>query len=358
MTNILSSKISNRIIKTSISIINALKQMDSNQVKLLIVLENDIFLGLLSLGDIQRAILDKVSLDLEIKHIMRSTYKTASLSMSEKDIRELMIEDRIECMPIINDNKIVDVYFWDDLFPKQQKDKSLRIPVVIMAGGKGSRLKPLTNIIPKPLIPIGEKPIIEIIMDSFSDVGVDNFLISVNYKADMIKRYFDEINPNYKISYFKENKPLGTAGSMYMLKNKINSTFFVTNCDILINQNYHDIYNYHKDSKNDITIVASLKHYKIPYGTIETGKNGELLSMQEKPELTFMINTGMYILEANVLNELKDDEFLHITDLIDNLKNKNKRIGVFPVSEKSWMDMGQWEEYHQTLKDYELKFNK
>jgi dTDP-glucose pyrophosphorylase len=332
--------------------------MDSSQVKLLIVLDNNTFLGLLSLGDIQRAILDKISLDLEIENIMRKTYKVGSTSMTEKEIRELMIEDRIECMPVISDNKIIDAYFWDDLFPKNKNKKLLNIPVVIMAGGKGSRLKPLTNVIPKPLVPIGEKPIIEIIMDSFSDIGVDKFLVSVNYKADMIKRYFEEINPSYKISYFKENKPLGTAGSMYMLKNKITSTFFVTNCDILINQNYHDIYEYHKNNKNDITIVASLKHYKIPYGTIETGMNGELLSMEEKPELTFMINTGMYILEADVLNELNDDEFLHITDLIDNLKKKNKKIGVFPVSEKSWMDIGQWDEYHQTLKDYELKFNK
>lgn len=358
MTTKLTRKILNRTITSNASIINALKQMDTNNVKLLFVLHNETFLGLLSLGDIQRAILDKISLDFEIETIMRTTYKVASLEMTEKEIKSLMIEDRIECMPIIDNKKVVDVYFWDDLFPKKEKEKNLNIPVVIMAGGKGSRLKPLTNVIPKPLVPIGEKPIIEIIMDSFFDVGVDNFLISVNYKADMIKRYFEEVDPLYKISYFKENKPLGTAGSMYMLKNKIDSTFFVTNCDILINQNYHDIYNYHVDNENDITIVASLKHYKIPYGTIETGKNGELLSMEEKPELTFMINTGMYILESDVLDELNDDEFLHITDLIENLKHKNKKIGVFPVSEKSWMDMGQWDEYHQTLKDYELKFNK
>lgn len=349
-------KMRHRIISPKEPIISALKQMDANNIKLLIVLENENFVGLLSLGDIQRAILDNTSLNMPLSNIIRTNCKIANTAMSENEIKSIMLEDRIECMPVVEDGAIVDIYFWDDFFIKYEKEMNLTIPVVIMAGGEGSRLKPLTNIIPKPLIPLGKKPIIEIIIDSFVNVGVSEFFMSVNYKADMIKRYFEEIKHDYSITYFKENRPLGTAGSMYMLKNKINSTFFVTNCDILINQNYHEIYKYHKDNQNDITMVASLKHYKIPYGTIKAGKNGELLSMEEKPELTFMINSGMYILEPEILNSITDDEFLHITDLIENAKNQNKKIGVFPVSEKSWMDIGQWDEYHQTLKDYEIKF--
>lgn len=354
----LQEKISTRVVSKNVSILDALKKMDGEQVKLLIVENNDKFLGLLSLGDIQRAILDKIPLTSTVLGIMRKNCHVANISMSEDEIKKVMIENRIEFMPVVENERVVNAYFWDEIFQSKQNENKLDIPVVIMAGGQGSRLKPLTNIIPKPLVPIGEKPVIEIIMDSFFNIGAENFFLSVNYKAEMIERYFDDIQPEYSIEYFKENKPLGTAGSMYLLKNSLDKTFFVTNCDILINQNYYDIYKYHKDNHNEITIVASLKHYKIPYGTIETGKNGELLSMEEKPELTFMINTGMYILEPSVLSEINDDEFLHITDLIEKLKNSNRKIGVFPISEKSWMDMGQWDEYHQTLKDYELKFSK
>jgi NDP-sugar pyrophosphorylase family protein len=218
-----------------------------------------------------------------------------------------------------------------------------------MAGGKGTRLKPITNILPKALIPIGESTILEHIMDRFAGIGCLNFHLSVNYKADMIRHYFKALNhPDYKISYFEEEKPLGTVGSLYLLKGKINQTFFISNCDIIIEEDYGEIYNYHKENKNEITIVAALKHYPIPYGTIETGNNGILLSLSEKPELTFKINSGMYILEPHLINDIPENTFYHITDLIDKVKSEGGKVGVFPVSENSWQDIGDWDEYLST----------
>jgi NDP-sugar pyrophosphorylase family protein len=267
-----------------------------------------------------------------------------------------MLEIRTECMPVLDEQgNLADVYFWEDLFTSSEKrvDARLNVPVVIMAGGKGTRLKPLTNILPKPLIPIGEKTIMEVIIDKFCQYGICQFYISVNYKHELIKFYFDQIEKkDYKIDYVQEKDFLGTAGSLFLLKNKITTTFFVSNCDILIDENYSEIYNYHVSNNNAITLVASLKHFKIPYGTLESGKNGELVSLQEKPEITYMINTGMYVLNPEVLDQIPEGQFYHITDLITDLKKQGKKIGVFPVSEKSWFDMGEWPEYQKVIDNY------
>jgi NDP-sugar pyrophosphorylase family protein len=220
-----------------------------------------------------------------------------------------------------------------------------------MAGGKGTRLKPLTNVIPKPLIPIGDKTIVEKIMDRFMSVGCRDFYFSVNYKAETIRHYFDTIeHKDYEITYFKEDKPLGTAGSLYLIRDKIETTFFVSNCDIIIDEDYSEILKYHRENKNELTIVAALKHYSIPYGTIKTGDNGLLIELIEKPELTFQINSGMYIMEPHLLSEIPENVFFHITHLIENIKKRNGKIGVFPVSEGSWKDIGERDMYLSFLK--------
>ena len=188
-------------------------------------------------------------------------------------------------------------------------------------------------------------------MDKFCDAGCNTFYLSINYKAEMIKYYFSTLQKDiYHISYLQEEKALGTAGSLHLLKGKINSTFFLSNCDILVNQEISDIYEYHRTIKNEITIVAALKNYSIPYGILETSKDGLLQSITEKPELTFKINTGLYILEPHLINEIPENEFFHITSLIDKLQKEKRKVGVFPVSEKSWRDIGEWNEYHKFLK--------
>ena len=332
------------------TISEALKQMDLIKRKLLIIVNEDSsFFSLLSIGDIQRAIIANKPLDTLINQIIREDVRVAYVGDDLEAVKNRMRIKRNEFMPIINElREIIDVIFWEDLFENEtrQKQKSLNIPVVIMAGGKGNRLKPLTNVLPKPLIPINNKTIIEDIMDRFLLSGCNDFFISVNYKAEMIRYYLNSLeNKSYNIKYFQEDKPLGTAGSLSLLKGKITKTFFVSNCDILIDQDYSEILKYHRENNNEITIISALKHFPIPYGTIKSGENGQLIELIEKPELTFKINSGMYILEPNLLNLIPENKFLHITDLIQSVKERDGKIGVFPVSEKSWKDFGSLSEY-------------
>lgn len=341
-------KIENRKVNSTDVIISSLKKMDAEKTKMLFVFSKNHFEGVLTIGDIQRAILNNVSLSEPIHKILDYHKVYAFSSESLDSIKAKMYSLRAECMPVVDDNgELIDVYFWNDLFesnvsmPKQQ----LNIPVVIMAGGKGSRLAPLTNIYPKPLIPIGEKTIVETIMDKFVSYGCDDFYVSVNYKADMIKNYFDFINNDfYHVSYFQEDRPMGTAGSLRLLKDRLHSTFFVSNCDIMIYEDFANILNYHRENQNELTVVAAMKTYSIPYGTIQTKEDGLLESIEEKPNFSFKINTGLYILEPSLLKDIPDD-FFHITHLMEKLRTQGRRVGVYPISQNDWMDMGDWNEY-------------
>ena len=339
----------NLYIESSASITFTLKKMDSERSKLLIVGSEKKFEGLISIGDLQRAIIKNIDLDTSINDILRKDIIVAEEYEKVDEVKKLMLRIRAEFMPVINSKKeVVKIIYWEDLLnsPKPPPSEKITLPVVIMAGGKGSRLKPITNVLPKPLIPIGEKPIVEHIINRFVEVGSNEFYFSVNFKSELIEYYFNSFeHPDYHISYFKEKKFLGTAGSLNLLNGIIKSTFFVSNCDIIIDQDYSEIYQYHKNNENELTLVAALKHYKIPYGTVETGDNGLLQHMQEKPEITYKINAGLYLLEPHLLNEIPQNQFFHITDLITKIKSRGGKIGVFPVSEKSWKDIGEWDEY-------------
>jgi len=321
--------------------------MDALDKKLLIIVNSDKFIGLISAGDIQRAIIQNKSLDTLIIEVIRKKIRYAKSEDSIDSIRQMMMEFRMELCPVVDEhNEIKKIYFWEDIFQdnKPAPAKQFNLPIVIMAGGMGTRLKPLTNVLPKPLIPIGEKTMLEEIFDRFAHHGCSHFYISLNYKADLIRYYIQNQNLPYQIEYFEEDKPMGTAGSLSLLKGKIGQTFFVSNCDILIEQDYSEILEYHRENENEITIVAALKHFPINYGTILTGENGLLLELIEKPELTFKINSGMYILEPNLIDEIPENQFFHITQLIEKLQSQGRKVAVFPVSEKSWKDVGSWAE--------------
>lgn len=331
--------------------------MDIMGEKTLIVVDDqNRILGTTTDGDIRRWILRGRNLSESLMNVMNRHPLTLRDGFAREDAKTLMLRNKIECLPVVDKTKkVIACLWWMDLFEgKLNSSKSLKLPVVIMAGGEGARLHPFTKILPKPLMPLGDKPIIEIIINSFFDYGCKDFYLSLNYKSSIIKAYFSDFEHKYKISYILESKPLGTAGSLHFLKNMIKKTFFVSNCDILIEADYADILKFHRQRRNKITIVSSMKNFTIPYGVCEIQNGGILKNIREKPEYDFLVNTGMYILEAAVLADIPRNRFYNITDLINDYLKKGEKVGVYPVSEKSWLDMGQFEALQETLKKFEV----
>lgn len=340
--------IKNRSISPSHSLLEAMKRMDYAKVKNLFVFQGESFCGLVTIGDIQRAIIRGIPLSEQIGKILNSKKIYASTSDSIEEIKERMHQIWADCMPVLDkEGNLADIVFWKDVSGQDVRSERqpIHLPVVIMAGGKGTRLKPITNVIPKPLVPIGDKTILETILDQFEEIGCTKFYMSVNYKADLMKYYLGQLDHKYDIEFFQEEKPLGTIGSVSLLKGKITTPFFVSNCDSINEQDYRDVYDYHMSNHNDLTIVTMVKSFKIPYGVIETGEDGLMTALSEKPELTFQVNTGVYILNPSCIDEIPEGEFFHITHLMEKIKARGGRVGCFPVSEHAWKDMGEWPEY-------------
>lgn len=345
-------------IKPNHTIKQALRQMDAMGEKTLLVVDDQgALLGTVTDGDIRGWILKGRNLAQGVSRVMNTKPIYLNPDFERKIAKQLMVKQMLECLPIVDGNKkVVSAVWWTDLFEnKSKKLKKLKIPVVIMAGGEGERLAPFTKILPKPLMPIGDKPIIEIIIGRFMDYGCNDFYLSLNYKSNIIKAYFSDFQHQYKIAYIEEESPLGTAGSLHFLKKHIKSSFFLSNCDVLIEADYADIFKFHQQKKNKITLVSSMKNFMVPYGVCEIENGGILKGIKEKPEFDFFVNTGMYILDKAVLEDIPKDTLYNMTDLISDYLKKGARIGVYPVSEKSWLDMGQLEALQEMLKKFEIR---
>ena len=246
-------------------------------------------------------------------------------------------------IPIVVPEKgLIDIYIGEEAVLKERV--WLDIPVVINAGGKGSRLEPYTKILPKPLIPIGEIPVIEHIMQRFLGYGCGEFSVIVNYKKEIMKAYFADCGQGYDITWYDEEEPLGTGGGLCYLKGRIGRTFFFTNCDNLLLSDYESILRFHREKQSTITMVCAHKELTIPYGVIEMGGDGLLGTMREKPELSFLTNTGIYIVEPEVLDDIEDGIPAGFPDIIEAERKKGKRIAVYAVSGDDWLDMGQFSE--------------
>lgn len=345
------------IIDTTFILKDALQKMDKIGTKTLVVSNTDgILLGILSDGDIRRSILDDNDLHKSVKYVMNKNPYSVNDDYDINFLKNEVIRREIQLVPVIDSaGKVLEIILLKDLFLTEKiKYPQMDLPVVIMAGGKGTRLDPFTRILPKPLIPINDKPIIEIIMDEYAKFGMKDFYISLNHKGKMIKAYLEDHNNDYSFSYIFEDKPLGTAGALKYLERKLTSAFFVSNCDIIIKTDYSKIYEFHKQGEYALTLIGSIQHYTIPYGICEIENGGILKKINEKPEQDFIVNTGMYLLEPKVLKEIPENEFFHITHLIEKLQYNGYKVGVYPVSEKSWIDVGQWEEYKVSIKNLEI----
>ncbi len=337
--------ISDFLINEKETVIEAMRKIDEVARKILFVTVEGKLVATITDGDIRRWILKSGDLNVSIDNVANYSPKALTID-GGIDPQKYMADNKIEAVPLLNASGEVErIVFWT----KEEVNvyKRMNVPVVIMAGGLGTRLYPYTKILPKPLIPIGDIPIIEHIMDRFYDQGNENFLIIVNHKKNMIKAYLNDLEKGYSIEFVDEDTPLGTGGGLSLLKNRFSQPFILTNCDILIESDYEKIYAHHKTSGNFITMVCSLKNIRIPYGVIEVNEDGTIGNIKEKPEFPMLTNTGMYVVDNSVVENLKENERIDFPDIIENYRKQGKKIGVYPISEKSWLDMGQLEELYK-----------
>ncbi|MCR5768063.1 MAG: NTP transferase domain-containing protein [Lachnospiraceae bacterium] len=294
-------------------------------------------LGCVTDGDIRRFLLAGGQMTDCVINAINSKPKVAK---SVEEAKKMYHQKYVVAVPIIDkDGKIVGIYSDNEVF--QKKHNAINIPVVINAGGKGTRLDPFTRVLPKPLIPVGELPIIEHIMKEYQSYCCDEFHIIVNYKKDLIKAYFADNDNHYNITWYDEEKPLGTGGGLSLLRGRFNDTFFFANCDALLTANYESMLHFHKKNENVITMICAYKNINIPYGVVEMGVNGSIEEMKEKPLISFLTNTGIYIVEPEIINDIEDGVPMGFPDIIELERKKGKKVAVFPVNEKDWMDMGQ-----------------
>lgn len=315
----------------------ALRQLEQVNGKVLCVIEGDRLAGTLTDGDLRRYLMDGGKLEDSISGAIQRSPKTAE---NRKQALWLLRRHNYPGVPVVGaDGKLLDLVLAAEnyVFPQ------LGLPVVIMAGGKGVRLDPYTRVLPKPLIPVGEFPVIEHIMKRFQAYGCKEFHIIVNHKKQLIKAYFNENERQYDIHWYDEDKPLDTGGGLSLLKGHLHGTFFLTNCDILLQSDFEDILRFHQEKADDITMVAANKILTLPYGVVDIGAGGVVEALHEKPEMTFLTNTGMYVLEPRVLEDIESNVPIKFTDIMENQRRKGRKVAVFPVDEDEWLDMGQIE---------------
>lgn len=352
-------KLQSLMIQADVSVKSAWKALSDNGYRILFVVDDhERLLGALTDGDVRRWILGDHSILEPVHQVMKKDPVVfhEGDETDENQLKEQFVRHRVECIPVIDHNQIIKkVVFWDDLFqpnqPRVTQNSLKNYPVVMMAGGIGQRLKPFTNIIPKPLVPYKNKSIIEVIMDKFTHFGVEQFFLTLKYKANMMKAYFQDTEVNYNIHFHVEDVPCGTAGAIAGLKEHIHSTFIVSNADILIDADYTDIVKFHEENKNLITLVCSMKHTMIPYGVVEINNGGVLKSISEKPELDHLVLTGLYIVEPALIELIPQDRVFHMTHLIEKVRQEGGKIGVYPIAESSWTDIGETSMYQKFFKD-------
>lgn len=325
----------------------------SNTKTLIILDKKEKFLGTLTDGDIRRELLKKTSLNKKIENF----YNKNSTYFFQKDysiarLKQIFLKQQVLAIPIIDINrKVVNVISWNEVFSDHKKKYKItyNIPVMIMAGGLGTRLQPFTNILPKPLIPLNGRAVIEQILDYFKESGINKFYMSINYKATIMKAFFKEHGKKkYNISFVEEKKPLGTAGSLGLLK-KIKGNIFVTNCDSIFDFDLGGFYDFHSKNKYLFSMVVCQKHYVFPYGDCHIKKNGLLNKIIEKPEYNFLANAGLYLINTKLFKYIPKNKKFDLHEFISVLIKKKINIGAYPISELAWKDTGDWIKFNKIM---------
>ena len=325
----------------SISVSQAMQRINDNAGRILfLVNEEEKLCGCITDGDIRRFLLAGGKME---SSVMAAANHQPKAAFTEEEAKALYHRKNYIVIPILNESgAVIDLYSGSG--NETRVRTALNVPVVINAGGRGTRLDPFTRVLPKPLIPVGDLPIIEHIMKEYQRYSCNQFHIIVNYKRSLLKAYFAENERRYDIAWYDEETPLGTGGGLSLLRGKLDGTFFFTNCDNLLTANYERILEFHREHHNVITMVCAFKNFQLPYGIVEMGVNGRIENMKEKPLLSFLTNTGIYLVEPEVLDDMEDGVSIGFPEVVARQKDRGRSVAVFPVGESEWLDMGQLSE--------------
>jgi len=337
------------ILSPKSTIKEALIKIDTGAMQIgLVVDENEKLIGTLTDGDIRRGLINNLELNDTIETIIFKTPTICTTNDTKEKIIQTALSKKLHQIPIVDNNgKLVDLKEISELL----KQKTLSNKVVLMVGGLGTRLRPLTENTPKPMLKVGNKPILETIISNFKKYGFVNIILCVNYKSDIIKDYFgDGSKFGVNIEYIYENKRMGTAGALSLINNKLDEPFFVMNGDLLTNINFENMMNFHNSNKANATMGVREYDFQVPYGVVNTDEKN-ILSIEEKPVYNFFVSGGVYILSPDVLKYIPNDKYYDMPTLFEELiKNKNKTIS-FPISEY-WLDIGRIEEFEKANNEF------
>ncbi len=339
----------NSLISPEATILEAIQIIDHSALQITLVVDDtNHLLGTVTDGDIRRGILKGINLDSSVKQIMNPNPSVIQSSDSRINALALMRNTTLHHIPVVDENNcVVDLEFINEFISTEAKDN----PVILMAGGLGNRLKPLTESRPKPLLDVGGKPVLETILDSFIEQGFNNFYIAVNYKADMIREYFgDGSRWAVQIEYIHEDKPLGTAGAVGLFSGRTDKPIILMNGDILTKVDFRRLLKFHVKQDASATVCVRDYSLQIPYGVIKADKQ-LIYDIEEKPLLHFLVNAGIYTLSPDILDDISPDSYLSMTDLLKTLIENNKNISVFPIREY-WIDIGHINEYGRANGEY------
>lgn len=341
------------LVDASQDVLTAIKVIDKSGLQIALVVNADgKLLGTVTDGDVRRAILKGIPFNENVTLIMNPNPLVGYVNESKEIILQKMQSKSLHHIPILDgEGRVVLIELIEDLVEQKPRDNS----VFLMAGGLGTRLAPLTNDYPKPLLKVGSKPILETIIENFVAYGFSKFIISVNYKSELITEYFgDGSNWGVQIDYVQENKRMGTAGALSLLPYKLTDSFFVMNADILTKINFTQLLDFHKENNGHGTMCVRQYESQVPYGVI-TMENNRLLGIEEKPVQQFFINAGIYVLEPETIDYIPKDSFFDMPSLFHSIMEKGNHASVFPVREY-WLDIGQKDDFERANSEFTENF--
>lgn len=328
----------NTLVPPTATIRDTIQAIDTGSLQIALVADaDDKLLGTVTDGDIRRAILKGVALDAPIQQVMNRRPITVPAQLNQEETLAFMRVNRVYRIPVVNDaGQVTGLALFDDLINPGERPNA----VVLMAGGLGTRLRPLTNDQPKPLLKVGSKPVLQTIVENFRDQGFRRFYISVNYKAEMIQEYFGDGSPfDVAIEYLHEDQRLGTAGALTLLPEAPKEPLIVMNGDLLTKVDYRHLLDFHANHRSHATMCVREYDFQVPYGVVEINKH-RITGIKEKPVQRFFVNAGIYVLEPEALAHIPAGQFYDMPTLFEQLLAEGEEACVFPIREY-WIDIGQ-----------------